>query len=173
MHRLDENNSGDISSLLGFLRELQRNLHMAIVLVHHMSKRIRSQLGQALRGSGDLHAWGDHNAYLVRKADNLELSIEHRSASSPAALGLNLVTTAGTVHLETEQPRANKQGDRSNSLDDQVLYHLRESQPLRRDPLRTLLRVNNQRLGEVLLNLADRKLIIQTASGWRLAAGSE
>jgi RecA-family ATPase len=67
LHRLDENSASDISRLLGFLRGLQRKFATAIVLVHHASKKHRSQPGQALRGSSDLHAFGDSNAYLARK----------------------------------------------------------------------------------------------------------
>ena len=55
LHRLDENSAGEISGLLGFFRELQRRFDTAIVLVHHASKKQRSQPGQALRGSSDLH----------------------------------------------------------------------------------------------------------------------
>ena len=47
LHRIDENSSGEMSNLLGYLRELQRRHSNAIVLVHHMSKRVRAHLGQA------------------------------------------------------------------------------------------------------------------------------
>ena len=56
---------------------------MAIVLVHHMSKRGRTQLGNALRGSSDLFAFGDSYAYLTRAKDRLLLTLEHRSAAAP------------------------------------------------------------------------------------------
>ena len=56
LHRLDENSAADISGMLGFLRQLNRQHDVAIVLVHHMAKRARQDLGQALRGSSDLHA---------------------------------------------------------------------------------------------------------------------
>lgn len=57
LHRLDENSAADISGLLGYLRQLNRRHDVAIVLVHHLAKRARQDLGQALRGSSDLHAW--------------------------------------------------------------------------------------------------------------------
>ncbi len=57
LHRLDENSASDISALLGFLRELNRRHRLAVLLVHHLAKRLRRNLGQALRGSSDLHAW--------------------------------------------------------------------------------------------------------------------
>ncbi len=80
LHRLDENSAAEVSGLLGLLRHMQREHRVAIAVVHHMSKRSRAQLGQALRGSTDLHAWSDSAAYLVRRRDQLLLTLEHRSA---------------------------------------------------------------------------------------------
>ena len=71
LHRLDENSSADISGLLGFLRELNRRHDLALILVHHMAKRARQDLGQALRGSSDLNAWTDSACYLVRHNQQL------------------------------------------------------------------------------------------------------
>ena len=48
---------------------MQRTYHTAIALVHHASKKHRAQPGQALRGSSDLHAFGDSNAYLARRKE--------------------------------------------------------------------------------------------------------
>ena len=50
LHSLDENSASDISSLLGFLRAINRRHQLALVLVHHMAKRSRRNLGQSLRG---------------------------------------------------------------------------------------------------------------------------
>src|SRR5271166_6165950 len=38
LHRIDENSAGEMSALLGELRALQREHHVAIVLVHHVRK---------------------------------------------------------------------------------------------------------------------------------------
>jgi hypothetical protein len=84
LHRVDENASAEVAPLLDFLRGLQRRYKVAVVLVHHARKgasHIRA--GQALRGSSELHAWGDSNLYLRRNADDqLSLAIEHRAAAS-------------------------------------------------------------------------------------------
>lgn len=60
LHRIDENNAGSVSPLLGFLRELQREHGTAIMVTHHSRKNSSkaTHAGQGLRGSGDLHAWG-------------------------------------------------------------------------------------------------------------------
>jgi hypothetical protein len=100
LHRIDENSAGEMSALLGELRALQREHHVAIALVHHVRKNgsARGQDGQSLRGSGDLHAWGDSNLYLRRRDGQIALTIEHRSAPAPPPCMLALADGAD-VHL--------------------------------------------------------------------------
>ena len=60
LHAIDENAAGEVAPLLGFLRSLQRDHHTAVALVHHARKGAGHERGgQALRGSSELHAWGD------------------------------------------------------------------------------------------------------------------
>jgi RecA-family ATPase len=62
LHAIDENAAGEVAPLLGFLRSLQRDFHTAVALVHHARKGAAHERGgQALRGSSELHAWGDSN----------------------------------------------------------------------------------------------------------------
>jgi hypothetical protein len=57
--------------------------------------------GQGLRGSGDLHAFGDSNLYLRRTKEHLVLSSEHRAAAASAPVYLELIATnAATTRLE-------------------------------------------------------------------------
>jgi AAA domain len=172
MHRIDENSSADISRLLGLLRELQREHAVAIAVVHHMSKRTRAQLGQALRGSTDLHAWSDSSAYLVRRRGRLVLSLEHRSAAAPEPLGVALVGDEEHTHLEIRAPEADE-----NDLDPgppspltHQLCQLLEgaSQPMTRGALRAALRVNNQRLGDALKELERQRIIERVSGRWAL-----
>ena len=165
LHRLDENSSSDISRLLGFLRELQRAFDTAIVLVHHAAKKHRAQPGQALRGSSDLHAFGDSNAYLARRGEHLILTLEHRSAASPPPIALALVSRAdgSATHLE---PAAGGE-DNGLALAERALAALQNSaQPLTRAGLRERLKVNNQRLGEALAALDQQGAIRRTPQGW-------
>ena len=92
LHRCDENRADEVSALLGFLRTLQRQYQVAIVVVHHLSKKHRRDLGQSLRGSGDLHAWSNSSAYLVRRNDQIVVTLEHRSEKAPAPLTLTLAS---------------------------------------------------------------------------------
>jgi hypothetical protein len=166
LHRLDENSAADISQLLGFLRELQRAHNSAIVLVHHASKKHRAQPGQALRGSSDLHAFGDSNAYLARQHDHLILTCEHRAARVPEPITLELVCTpeGHQAHLAVRSARP---PDPAASLSERALLVLQSaSKPISRKALRDTLRVNNQRLGEVLQTRKHQGAVVQTDRGW-------
>ncbi len=175
LHRLDENSSSEISGLLGFLRQLQRTYDTAVVLVHHASKKHRAQPGQALRGSSDLHAIGDSNAYLTRQSDDkLVLTLEHRAARAPEPMTLELVSDSdGTAtHLEVRSSAyAVGPTDNRSFLRSRTLSALHEAQrPLRRADLRDRLRVNNERLGLALTELEADKAIRRTPDGWSCAS---
>lgn len=167
LHRtLDENSSSDIARLLGFLRELNRRHELALVLVHHMSKRPRKNLGQALRGSSDLHAWLDSACYLVRnQQEDIALTIEHRAAPAPKPILLQLVQDK-PAHLEVVDSRG-----ATPPLAEQVRQALLGAKaPLTRDALRRQLCVNNARLGEALVYLETKNLVLRTKAGWIAAA---
>lgn len=171
LHRLDENSASEISGLLGYFRELQRCYECAIVIVHHVSKRARAMPGQALRGSSDLHAFGTSNAYLGRVDDGgLVLQLEHRAARAPDAIALRLIDDDDrAVHLAVVDPPADASPGVSADLSDGVLRELRRTRaPMTRQALREQLRVNNQRLGDALLQLEHQQRIVRVARGWTL-----
>jgi hypothetical protein len=173
LHRLDENSAADISKLLGFIRDMQRTYHSAIALVHHASKKQRAQPGQALRGSSDLHAFGDSNAYLAERKKRIVLSVEHRSAKSMDPIEMQLVSRANgsATHLEII---ADTGSNTSASLADRTLLLLQNSKsPLTRTVIREQLKVNNQRLGDALAHLDKQALVLKTSKGWLpLGSGS-
>jgi hypothetical protein len=108
LHRIDENVSAEVAPLLDFLRGLQRRYQCAVVLVHHARKGAgHLRAGQALRGSSELHAWGDSNLYLRRSGDNdeLALTIEHRAAASSAGHSLRLLARGDSLALHADEPR--------------------------------------------------------------------
>ena len=165
LHRLDENNAREISGLLGYLRELQRLFDTAVVLTHHASKRANARPGQGLRGSSDLHAFGDSNVYLSRQGDEIELAVEHRAAAAIMPMRLTLVTTGDVIHLRPVEGVAPTKDD---DLPNRVLTHLkqRHGAGVSRAELRKDLRINNQRLGQVLADLHKAALIAQTPAGF-------
>lgn len=164
LHRLDENSASDVSSLLGFVREMQRLYNMAVVLVHHASKKRRAQPGQALRGSSDLHAFGDSNAYLAPRNGRFILTLEHRSAKPPDPIELKLVSLAdgSATHLEISSD-----DNIDATLTDRIITLLtHENKPLTRTSIRNQLKVNNQRLGQTLSSLDQQGFILKTRGGW-------
>ena len=166
LHRLDENSAADISKLLGFIRDMQRTYHAAIALVHHASKKQRAQPGQALRGSSDLHAFGDSNAYLAKRKKRIVLSVEHRSAKSMEPIEMQLVSRAdgSATHLQIMPDTASNTTD---TLAQRALSLLQNSTtPLTRTAIREQLKVNNQRLGDTLALLDKQALVQKTSKGW-------
>jgi len=100
LHRVDENDATQIAGLLSYLRQLQRQFQLAVVLVHHARKDSNgSRPGQALRGSSELHGWGDSNLYLRRKGNQLTLSTEHRAAPSQDHIFLQLKQSGAALSL--------------------------------------------------------------------------
>jgi len=163
LHRANENDAQEVARILASLRQLQRKHHSAIIVVHHTRKNQRSgQHGQALRGSGDFHAWADCALYLNHASYNaLQMTIEHRAAQAPAPLYLQLV--GQPPHPEIVQLYDEQQP----GIEDRVLGSLSQSHnPMRRTVLRQLLAINNQRLGQALITLEKQGSIRRTDQGW-------
>ena len=167
LHGIDENRAGDVAELLAYFRSLQRELGLSVVLVHHTRKNAADGVaaGQGLRGSGDIHAFGDSNLYLQRTKDHLILSSEHRAARASAPVYLELVATdAETTRLEVIAELSDEKG---HGLKEQVLDILAQGQVLTRTKLRDSLAVKNERLGEVLESLERPGQVCRTPSGWQ------
>jgi len=178
LHRRDENHAGEVAELLTYLRDLQRAQDLAIIVVHHLRKNGGGRAGQALRGSGDFHAWIDSGLYLRYQRDQLLLSAEHRHAPGLDGIELRLVASgeAGTTHLEIvdsgEQAAATRPEPRSTP--DRVMELLASApRPLTRVELRKRLRINNQKLGAVLEELGERSLVSRSQQGWLLVEGQD
>lgn len=171
LHAVDENNATEVAQLRAGIRDLQRRLDLAVVLVHHTREAAPAgvQAGQGLRGSTDLHAFGDSNLYLRRARGDLVLSMEHRAAAAPDPVGIQLVTTdPGTIHLETA-PHAGAPNaqDREARLTQDVLKALKRQPAMSRQVLRDKLAVKNERLGRVLVGLERQGRIERCGQGWR------
>jgi hypothetical protein len=167
LHRIDENNASEVAALLAYFRSLQRRLDLSVMLVHHTRKNAPggAAAGQGLRGSGDIHAFGDSNLYLWRSKEYLVLSTEHRAAPAAPPISLALVTAnPETIHLEVV---ARHQDGPQRGLQDQVLDALAGGVVLTRAKLRDCLAVKNERLGGVLESLERAGRLSRTAEGWR------
>ena len=166
LHAIDENHAGEVAELLAYFRTLQRQLDLSVILVHHTRKNAATAAaGQALRGSSDLHAFGDSNLYLRRVREHLVLSSEHRAAPAPPPVSLQLIDNdPHRTHLAVV---AEVRDQQRRSLLDQVLELLTPGVVLTRAKLRDKLGVKNQRLGDVLESLERSGRLQRTPTGWR------
>jgi hypothetical protein len=167
LHGVDENNAGEVAALLAYFRSLQRELDLSVLLVHHTRKNAAAgaAAGLGLRGSSDIHAFGDSNLYLRRAKEHLVLSTEHRAAPASPPISLSLVTAdPDTTHLEVVPRHEDKM---PRSLEAQVLDMLANGLALTRAKLRDGLAVKNERLGEVLESLERSGRLHRTSTGWQ------
>jgi hypothetical protein len=171
LQAINLNDATEVAQLLSALRDLQRRFDVAVILVHHTCKFIPAgtQAGQGLRGSTDLHAFGDSNLYLRRVRDQLVLSMEHRAAAAPEPIGLQLVTTnEQAIHLQVTGPATRSDQQRNGSLTDAVLQSLAQYPTMTRQAMREHLAVKNQTLGHTLQQLEHDGQIERCTDGWRL-----
>ncbi len=173
LHRSNENDVGEVSAILAYLRELQRACDTAVVVVHHARKNgTQGAPGQALRGSGDFHAWGDSNLYLKRHRDRLILTVEHRAAPAPEPFLLALAGAEDATHLALAPEPAS--APLEEPLDLKILDTLRSAgQPTTRSDLRRLLRLRNQTLGDALRRLEQQHRIDLTDAGYSVVPNSQ
>jgi hypothetical protein len=167
LHGIDENNATEVAGLLAYFRSLQRRLDLSVVLVHHTRKNATGGIaaGQGLRGSSDIHAFGDSNLYLRRTSQRLILSSEHRAAPAAPSVCLNLAAdNAVTAHLEVV---AELNNEKRHDLQEQVLALLTPDAVLTRATIRSTLSVKNQRLGQTLTSLEQAGRIRRTSAGWQ------
>lgn len=175
LHRIDENVSAEVAPLLAYLRDLQRTYEAAVMLVHHAKKgagRIRA--GQALRGSSELHAWGDSNLYLRRERDMLVLGIEHRAAAAMADLRLALSGDEQHLALAIDEgPLPSPPLDEppnSPSLAQRVIDVLeRAAMPMSWRALREVCRVRAASLGDALRCLERDHTILRSSKGFEIS----
>lgn len=175
LHRINENQAGEVAAILGYLRELQRAHHLAVVVVHHARKNGGATTGgQSLRGSSDFFAWVDTALSLRRRHQQLALAVEHRAARAPDPVTLALVGTEQDMHLAlvgANEPPTDA-GPAPADLDATLLHTLDQAgiDGLPRAVLRASLHVRNERLGDALTRLTASGHIARHGDTWvRLA----
>ena len=181
LHRLDENDASQVAGLLSFLRHLQRSFHLAVVVVHHARKGAgAARPGQALRGSSELHGWGDSNLYMRRLRHELTLSTEHRAAPSrdhiplellqqAEALSLSLKSTDHGEQSEPTPPPSQRQPTPAQRICDALagLDH-----PVTLPELRKLCAMRTASLCSALAELIEQGIVIKEPQGYLLAQNS-
>ena len=172
LHRVDENQAGEVAPLLAYLRELERRFAASVLLVHHARKGGHARAGQALRGTSELHAWGDSNLYLRRSGDALTMTVEHRAAPAPEPLQLALREAQGGISLVVadDLPASESAQGQRPTPRDRVLCALREAgQPLTTRQLREACRMRTATVCDLLQELVAEGAVLQSAVGYAAA----
>jgi hypothetical protein len=169
LHRVDENDATQIAALLSFLRELQRTFHLAVLLVHHARKDSNSSRpGQALRGSSELHGWGDSNLYMRRKGSQLTLSTEHRAAPSQDHIPLQLTQSGAALALGVLEHPISQPSTEPTPVERvrQTLAQLQEPVPVQH--LRKLCGIRTAAVCSALEELSQRGEVSRNSKGYQL-----
>jgi len=161
LHSIDENSSGEVSKVLSWLRNLQRQYSMNVAMVHHARKRAgKERPGQSLRGSSELHAWGDSNLYLRRMngEDNLvQLTIEHRAAPSDDNIRIRLQETENGPFLAYE---GGGQKVEEPTFEDRILAVLQKSEkPIKGSELREKSGIRSATFWKIMKSMQEHGLI--------------
>jgi len=171
LHRIDENAVSEIAPILAYLRAIERKLQTSVLLVHHARKAAgHVRAGQALRGSSELHAWGDSNLYLRRKHRALILSAEHRAAPAPDDLFLEIDPTPGQTALRICAPPSDNPETLQADPRERIECVLRDTDcPLSLRHLRELCRIRTSTLSHTLEQMVRDGIVTRSADGFALA----
>jgi RecA-family ATPase len=170
LHRIDENVSAEVAPLLDFLRGLQRRHRIAVVLVHHARKgAAHLRAGQALRGSSELHAWGDSNLYLRRNADDdLSLTVEHRAAASTSGLRLALSVEGDALALRVIDTLASPTVAPLSPVERVEKILADAEKPLTQREIRNLAKIRASTIGDALAALVTDGRIARDGGRYQL-----
>jgi len=169
LHRVDENDATQIAALLSYLRQLQRQFQLAVVLVHHARKDAHaSRPGQALRGSSELHGWGDSNLYLRRKGNQLTLSTEHRAAPCQDHISLQLQRTGAALWLSVLAPAESPAGSEPTVIERVRRALAQFDQPAPVQQLRKLCGMRTAAVCSALGELVHRGEVRHDSKGYQL-----
>ena len=125
--------------------------------------------GQALRGSSELHGWGDSNLYMRRRGDQLTLSTEHRAAASQNHIPLQLTHTGSALALSVVNDSSTPEPDSEPSALQRVHQILAGlDQPVTVQQLRKLCALRTTTVCTCLAQLADNGIVSHDSRGYQL-----
>jgi len=172
LHRVDENAVADVAPLLAYLRTLQRSFQTAVLLVHHARKGAgAARAGQALRGSSEMHAWGDSLLYLRRgRAEQIKLTAEHRANPSVEGITLELKAEGDALALQlVEEPAQEPARTPRISPDQRVEQVLAQTSALlSMRQVRNACRMRTSRVSQALSTLMAAGRVRKEPGGFRL-----
>ena len=157
LHGVDENAVADIAPILGFLRNLQRRFATAVVLVHHARKSAATRPGQALRGSSELHAWGDSNLYLRRRDNQIVMTVEHRAAPGLNDIEIELANDGQGPALRLRRAVPDEDAPKSHTPEQRIIRALAEAEkPLSQAQIRKRAAARNATVSAILHKLLQQ-----------------
>jgi hypothetical protein len=174
LHRVDENDASQIAGLLSFLRHLQRQFHLAVVVVHHARKGSNSSRpGQALRGSSELHGWGDSNLYMRRRGKELTLTTEHRAAPSRDHIPLELLQQDSSLALALVDPGDIEAGSTASPVETSSTTRVRAAlsqldHPVTMQELRAHCGMRTASVCAAVAELCEEGSVIHSSQGYQL-----
>ena len=170
LHRVDENAVADIAPILAFLRDLQRQFNTAVVLVHHARKSAAARPGQALRGSSELHAWGDSNLYLRRRKGQIVMTVEHRAAPDLADIELELADDGQGAALRLREAPAAEAIPESETPQQRIVQVLSDAEsPLSQRQIRERAATRHSTVATLLATLVrEGRVEHHAAGGYRI-----
>jgi len=125
--------------------------------------------GQALRGSSELHGWGDSNLYMRRRGAQLTLSTEHRAAASQDHIPLQLNQTGSALALCVANDSTITEPDSEPSALQRVQQILAGlDQPVTVQQLRKLCGLRTATVCTCLAQLADNGVVSHNSRGYQL-----
>jgi hypothetical protein len=129
--------------------------------------------GQALRGSSELHGWGDSNLYMRRRGPQLTLSTEHRAAASQDHIPLQLTQDGSALALSVAaqdcsipEPGSESGGRQTLQRIQQILAGL--DQPVTVQELRKLCGLRTTTVCSCLAQLVDNGVVTRDSRGYQL-----
>ena len=137
--------------------------------MHHARKGAAHERGgQALRGSSELHAWGDSNLYLHRHGQSLLLNIEHRAAPSTDRLQLALKDNPPALALELveQAPTAASNQPSSRQRIEQILAAAKA--PVTQRQLRNAARMRASHVADILAQMIESGRVSRSNEGYQL-----
>ena len=172
LHGVDENTVAEIAPILGFLRELQRRFAAAVVLVHHARKSRATRPGQALRGSSELHAWGDSNLYLRRRDGQIVMTAEHRAAPGLNDVEIELADDPEGPALRLRRPLPAEAAPAPETPEQRIVQALAEAAaPLSQRQIRERAATRPATVAEALHRLIGEGRVERVPQGgYRIAA---
>ena len=173
LHGVDENTVAEIAPILGFLRDLQRRFETAVVLVHHARKSAATRPGQALRGSSELHAWGDSNLYLRRRDGQIVMTVEHRAAPGLNDVEIELADDGEGPALRLRRPLPGEAAPQPHTPERRIVQALAEAEkPLSQRQIRERAATRPATVAEALHKLIGEGRVERVPEGGYRVAGA-